>query len=355
MLDKKAITRTVAAIIVLVIVVAGVGGGLAYFTTQQPTAPTLEPTSTPEEFKVAFVTVTTREDYGWGGALYTAATSLEEKYADVEISFSDNVDFPEAEKAVRDYAALGYDLIVIPSEFPEALDAISDEYPNVNFVGIHVLMEKPNVSSYMLREHETGYVLGVLAGLMTETDRLGTISGEPYPDVARADNAFYLGARSVNPDVDITTIYVGWMDPVAGKDAAKSMIDAGADIIWQHADLSGLGVIEGVSEARAAGKDVLMIGNAEDQNQLGPDFIISSNLYYHDYFVEVAYKQIKAGTFGNEVFEMGLSDGLDMIGPYHGLVPDDVAAEVNDVKNAIISGEIEVQEIGDPPPPPGWK
>jgi basic membrane protein A len=184
---------------------------------------------------------------------------------------------------------------------------------------------------------DTSYPLGVLAGLMTETDHVGGIAGFDFPTIVAEMEGYKAGARAVNPDVEVTIVYLGTFDDVSlGKEAALAQASAGADVIYHVADKAGLGVIEGCEEA-----GIWAIGFGLDQNPVAPETVISTCLYdsAEQYVLDV--KAVLDGTWTGEVRLYSVGSGVTDVADFHGLVPDDIAEQVMEVRDQIANGEFQ--------------
>ena len=114
---------------------------------------------------------------------------------------------------------------------------VAARYPNVKFEHATGFKQAPNVATYNARFYEGRHVIGLIAGKMTKTNTIGYIGSFPIPEVVMGINAAYLAAKSVNPNVKIKVIWVStWFDPGKETDAAKALVDQGADVLMQHTD-----------------------------------------------------------------------------------------------------------------------
>src|SRR5690606_39118187 len=134
----------------------------------------------------------------------------------------------DLEPALIDYAQQGYDLVVGHGfQFQEPIIKVAEDYPDVNFaIGTGFKMA-PNVGVYDVKLEQGGYVMGILAGLGTESNIVGSVGGVDVSEIHRGHVAFILGAESVSPDVTALTTFVGDFNDLAGaKEAALSQIEA---------------------------------------------------------------------------------------------------------------------------------
>ncbi len=131
--------------------------------------------------------------------------------------------------------------------------------------------------------------MGMLAGGLTKSNKIGIVGAMPVPEVNRLVNAFIAGAKAQNPDAVVMVSFINsWFDPAAAKEAALAQIDNGADVLYAER----FGVIEAASE-----KGLFAFGNMSDQNELAPDLVVTSAVWNMDPTVDYLVKQVSAGTF----------------------------------------------------------
>jgi basic membrane protein A len=153
--------------------------------------------------------------------------------------------------------------------------------------------------------------------------------------------AYKLGAESVNPDIKVTTVYVGSFEDVSkAKEATLAQASVGVDVVFHVADAAGIGVVQACEEA-----GIMAIGWGVDQNYLAPETVITSMLFDNIKLLIDDMQLVVDGKWTGETRLYGIDSGVVGLADYHGLVPDDVAAEVEAVKEQIISGELQVPYI----------
>ena len=234
--------------------------------------------------KVGFVYLTNPGDHGWTYAHELARREVERYFGDeVETTFVENVpEGPDSTRVIRELARKGNKMIFTTSfGYMDPTLRVSKEFPDVRFVHLTGYKRSPNMATGNIRFYEGRYVQGVVAGLMTESDRIGYIASFPIPEVIQGINAFALGMRSVNPDAEVSVIWVNsWYDPVKEADAAKVHIANGADIMAQHTDSPAM-----LQTAEKAG--VLGFGQSSDMKKFAPKAqLFSSVNNWAPYYIE---------------------------------------------------------------------
>ncbi|WP_301539640.1 BMP family protein [Paenibacillus sp. NEAU-GSW1] len=241
----------------------------------------------------------------------------------------------------------GYDLTWgIGFLFSDAMKNVATQNPDANLAIIDNVVELPNVASVTFAEHEGSFLVGVVAGLMTKTGKIGFVGGMDIPVIHKFDAGFEAGVKAANPNAEIVKNYTGdFGKPDLGKQAAATMYDAGVDIIFHAAGGTGNGVFNEAKARKDAGKEVWVIGVDKDQSlEFGDEITLTSMMKGVEQAVYKISKELIDGNFpGGKIVELGLKDdavGLPETSSKN--VPEDVLKKVEEYKAKIISGEIKV-------------
>lgn len=268
-----------------------------------------------------------------------------------------NIDYRQAEpQQVAEYegyltqfARTGqYDLIIsIGFDQADALKTVAARFPKQKFAIVDMVVDAPNVASYVYKEQERGFVLGAIAGLMTTRkgdprinpeNVIGVVGGMDIPLINANIAGYIAGAKYVNPNVKVLYSYVGdWADPAKGKELTLAQFDQGADIVWLAAGRSGLGGIKAAAE-----KNRYAFGADADQGYLAPKNILSNGMKFVNNTVYRAIEDVVKDRFKPGVHLLGLKEkGL---GYTDSLVPKDIIAEVDKLAAKVASGELDVPD-----------
>ena len=264
------------------------------------------------------------------------------------------------EPSMRAFAERGYDLI-IGVGFAQApiMEQVSKDYPNLKFAIIDGVIDAPNVASLIFKEHEGSFLVGMIAARTTKTNKVGFVGGMDIPLIHKFATGYAEGARYANPKIEVFENYVGvndsaWNNPGKGKELAKAQIERGADVLFQAAGNSGLGVFDAAEETskhnQEAGiepKNVYAIGVDANQNWVKPGFILTSMMKRVDNAVYNAVKDVVENRFNSGIHLFGLeSDGVGYaLDDYNrNLIPQPVLDEVERAKKEIIAGHIKVTD-----------
>jgi basic membrane lipoprotein Med (substrate-binding protein (PBP1-ABC) superfamily) len=228
----------------------------------------------------------------WVATLHRALNAAQQA-GEIDYSFTEKVQAADYANALRRVAGSGVDLIV-GEAFDIGAEArrIADAHPNVAFLmGDSGAPHGSNFAVFDNWIHEPCYLMGVIAGAMSKSGRIGMVGGKPIGEVNRLFHAFIDGARSVNPGVRFKVAFTGsWYDPDAAKRLATDQIDAGVDVLFAER--------EGVAEAARA-RGVLAFGNVNDMHRHGngTGVVVASALWHMEPAINRAIALIKQGRF----------------------------------------------------------
>lgn len=264
-----------------------------------------------------------------------------------------NFDAGQYEPALQ--AAVGYaDVIfVISYGFEDQLKEYADKYPNKIFVNIDTVVQNPKntITSVDFIEEESAYLAGVVAGLTTLDTTLpgvnpekliGAVGGDVDPVIQAFVFAYTNGAKSVDPDIQVETKYLGsWDDTAKGKQAALQLFDMGADVVFQIAAAAGMGVLQGAEE-----RGLYAIGVDTNQNDIAPGHVVASDIKDVGKAITEVFKTIKDGTYKpGQVLKYGLASGgvdIDMTAKTP-VLPKEIQDKVMAVRQKIIDGSLKVE------------
>ncbi len=291
-----------------------------------------------EKTKVGFVYVGPVGDGGWTYEHDQGRLAVEEAFGDkVETVFVENVaEGPDSERVMTQMALDGADLIFTTSfGYMDPTNNVAGKFPDVKFE--HATGYKrlhPNVSTYSARFYEGRAVQGHIAGKMTKSNIVGYIASFPIPEVIRGINSAYLHASRVNPDVEFKIIWVyTWFDPAKEADAAKALIDQGADVVLQHTDSTAP-----QAAAQEAG-DVMTFGQASDMAEYGPFPRVSSIIDNWAPYYIARTQAVMDGTWESVDTWDGIPTGMVEIGEITDAVPADIKEEALAMVEAMRTGE----------------
>ncbi|MTI53681.1 BMP family ABC transporter substrate-binding protein [Geosporobacter ferrireducens] len=291
-----------------------------------------------EKLKVAFVYVGPVGDAGWTYSHDLGREYLESKIPNIETTFIESVpEGADSERVITELAEKGNKIIFTTSfGYMDPTINVAKKYPDVTFLHCSGFKTSENVGTYFGRMYQARYLSGIVAGDKTSSNVIGYVAAFPIPEVVRGINAFTLGVRSVNPDAVVKVVWTNtWYDPASEKEAAKGLLDAGADIIAQHQDTPG-------PQQAAEEKGAFSIGYNTDMSQFAPKAYLTSPIWnWGPYYVETVQSVI-GGTWKPEQYWGGMNDGITQLAPMTELVDAETKALVEAKQKEIIDGAWDV-------------
>ena len=288
-----------------------------------------------KDVKAAFVYIGPTGDHGWTYQHDVGRKAVEA--AGFKTTYVEGVpESADAERVLRQLANSGHDIIFTTSfGYMNPTNKVAKEFPNVKFEhATGYKREHPNVSTYAARFYEGRTILGTIAGTMTKSNVIGYVASFPIPEVIRGINSFTLAAQKVNPNIKTKIVWAfTWYDPGKEAEAAKALIDQGADVIMQHTDSTAP-----VQTAEKAG--VWSFGQASDMQRFAPKSILTSIIDdWAPYYVERAIAA-RDGTWNQQDTWHGLKEGMVAMGPYNSAMGADLVKEVEQLQKDLASGKV---------------
>jgi basic membrane protein A len=314
-------------------------------------APTPAPSEAGPTKPLVFGAYATPIEEPWDGVIHSALLKAEEA-GKIDYDYSDNIGYAgDLERVLREVSDQKKPDIIFGDAFgnEEAVRRVAAEFPEIAFVfGSGLGPSEPNFSVFDNWIHEPAYLCGMLAGGLTKSNTVAVVGGMPVPEVNRLVNAFIAGAKEINPDVKVLVSFINsWFDPAAAKEAALAQVDAGADVLYAER----FGVIEAAKE-----KGLWAFGNMSDQNELAPDFVVSSPVWNMDPTVTYIITQVLSGAYTAQDlkdFSMVAKGGASLA-PFHATeskIPADLLAKVREREQQIKDGLFRV-DINEQQPQP---
>ena len=302
-----------------------------------------------EKFKVAMLLPGSISDAGWNALAYEGLKAIE-KQLGAEISHAETRTPTDQEEQFRAYALDGYHMVFGHGyEFQDPAKAVAPDFPETIFITSSGGTITDNISPVNFRVEQAAYLLGMIAGMMTDTNKLGVMGGQNIPSVNSTFMAFEGGAKSVNPEVKVSWVYVGnWEDIGKGKELALAQINEGVDFIFPNADAAGLGAFEAAEIAQKEGKTVYTFGANRDKSDISPTTVIANAVITPNAFVKIA-EIIKNGEFKPQIYTFSMLTDEAITLTYNPAlkdkVPEAVQKAVEDAKAKILAGELKVPQI----------
>jgi basic membrane protein A len=296
-----------------------------------------------------------RGDKSFNDGAYIGAERAEKELG-VRVRFIEPGEGSDREAGLRLLAAEGMDIVIgVGFIFTDDLTQLAREYPHTKFAGVDyslatdkagvVIPPPPNLAALKFREEQGSFLVGALAALVGKSKKVGFVGGMDFPLIQKFEAGYRAGVKQVCKDCEMISQYAGvtpeaFRNPGKGKELALSQYQQGVNVIFHASGSTGLGVFEA---ARQTNK--LAIGVDADQYGEAPGFILTSMVKGVDNAVFDVIRRVKEGRFKGGVYEYGLAEnGVGYVYDAHNasLIPADVRARVEALKQEIIAGRIVV-------------
>jgi basic membrane protein A len=336
---KRGWLRGAAALTVAVAALAACGKKEEPAPAPAAAAPAAPPPK-PDPLKIAFAYVGPVGDGGWTFAHDNARKAIEKEFGDkVVTSFVENVpEAADAERVFRDMASQGNKLIFGTTfGYMEPMLKVAGDFKDVKFEHATGYKQADNMRTYDSRTYEGAYMAGVIAGKMTKSNTLGVVASIPIPEVIRNINSFTLGAQSVNPKVRTKVVWVNkWFDPPKESEAAQSLINQGADVLFQNTDSSAVLQTAGKNKKLAFGWDSDMTAYAPEAH------LASAIINWAPYYIKATRDALEGKWSGNSGVWWGVKEGAIDIVSISDKVPAETKEQVEKIKAGLKDGSFAV-------------
>ena len=293
-----------------------------------------------ETVRLAFIHVGDTADRGYTYRQHRGTTDM---MAELGISEDQVMNFwniapgAAADTAIQEAIEWGANLIFATSfgHGPHMMEA-AEENPDIVFLHATGNLAKdsglPNFHNYFGNMSQARYISGVAAGLRTETNVLGFVAAHPNAEVITGLTAFFMGAQSVNPDVQMYVMFMGvWNNPTLEAQLAQALIDRGADVIAQHADSSA-------AQTTAEANGVWSVGYNNDKIPMAPNAVLVSPMFNWNVYLSYAVRTIVEGRTLRPDFLAGLEEGMVLLSDLNPLTVVEGTAEAMAEAEARIRG-----------------
>jgi len=299
--------------------------------------------------KVALILPGKKDDVSFNQAMYEGMEKYAKEHSDtIDLKVVENVyEVADIEPTLLDFASQGYDVVFGHGfQFMEPIVKVAPQYPKTDFLLGTGYESVDNSAIYDVELESGGYLMGVIAALATKTNKIGVIGGADASEIYRGHEGYKLGAKSVNPNIEIQEIYTGdWTDTAGAKEAAIGMYDSGVDVIWHSGDGIGLGVVQAAAE-----KDKYCLGNVADQTSLAPKNVLSGVVYQWQSVISQIFDDINNGKFTGRTdkdrfYWINAKNGGLTYAPINdpkGYLTDDDKKQIEETYQKLKSGDVKI-------------
>ncbi len=275
--------------------------------------------------------------------------ALAEEDSRFEVNYLESKTDADYQTNINTFIDEEYDLIIcVGYMLADATRDAAEANPDQKFAIIDdaTCADLPNVACLMFAQEQASYLVGLVAGSVTESKTVGYVQGMVFPSMNLFGVGFISGVLEVCPDATVLQYNANNFGDIAGgTTAAKDMITKGADVIYHAAGGTGMGVIEACNE-----EGIWAIGVDTDQSILAPDHVITSAMKRVDVASQDISKAVADGKFISGVHLYDLSNGGVDLAPTRDHIPADVLAVVEQAKADIIAGKVTVPTLAEEVP-----
>ncbi len=291
-----------------------------------------------EPLGIALMTPSPLADVGWSHTLMQGVDAVKAEYGDaVKITVLENIlEGPDADRIMNKTVADGNRFVVLGSfGYMNGGLQLAKRHPDISVIHASGFRTAPNLSTFAARYFQGTYLMGMAAAALSKTGKLGSVSAFAIPELITSVNAFTLGARSVNPDIEVSVIWVNtWFNPAREQEAARALISQGADVLFSNAqDTPAV-----IAVAEEAGIYAFNL-NSSMKSYAPSKYLGVVGTDWSPYFkAEVAAHM--AGEFTGANHWLGFSDDVVFVADWNADIPAEMAARIAETQTAIASGAL---------------
>ncbi|HEY9906387.1 MAG TPA: BMP family protein, partial [Thermosynechococcaceae cyanobacterium] len=243
-------------------------------TPQASSSPNVSasPAANGSGLKAAIVLPGVITDKAWNQAGYEGMGAIKSKL-NAEVTYIEKVGQADQAEALSDFARRGFNLVYAHGgQFDAAIKQVAPQFPKTFFIGVNGAATGSNIAALQIDHLQASYLCGIVGATLSKSGKLAYLAGQEFQATQDELRGFILGAKSVKPDVQVSSSFTGdWNDVARAKEATLALISAGADVIYQWLDNASPTVLQ-----TAADKGVYAFGNTADQLEVAPKAVLTS-------------------------------------------------------------------------------
>lgn len=286
-----------------------------------------------ESLKIGFGHVGPINDEGWTYTHHQSLLAVQSAYPKAKLTEVENIPFSaQGERTIRQLAAESPSMVFLTTDFGDMSASTIARNPGTAFLECASNVTGPNKRAYYIKHWDPSYIIGIAAGLLTKTNKLGYVGAYPTPAINASINSFHLGARSVNPKVETKVVYINsWFDPQGAAQAGHALIGGQCDFLFGIMDEAAY-----LQVAEKAGVWAAMWNT--DMRKYGPNSYVSSVMLDWNKYCVSQVAALVAGTWkGGELDLLGMGEGTDR-DAWGDKVPRAVRDQADAVRDKMLGG-----------------
>jgi basic membrane protein A len=290
-----------------------------------------------EKVKAAWVYVGPVGDAGWTFGHDLGRRSVEKTFPWLETAYIESVSEADAERVIEAFAQKGFNVVFTTSfGYMDPTLNVAKRHPKTIFMHCSGFKRAANVGTYFGRMEQAKFLAGIAAGKLTRSNIIGYVAPVQIPEVIRFIDAFTLGVRKVNPKAVVKVVWTGdWFLPAVEKEAANSLMDAGADVIQTGCDSSA-------PLQAAEARKTWAVGYDSDARQYAPDRWLTAPIWDWSVLYREILQKVKDGQWTNKDYWWDMSSGLVLLASWGSKVPEEVKKSVGEWQARIVKDRYEI-------------
>ncbi len=302
-----------------------------------PTTPIATTTGDAQGFKIAIALPGIITDKAWNQSGYEGINLAKQKLG-VQTAYVEKVAQADQTEVLTDFARKGYNLIFAHGgQFDAAIEQVASQFPNTFFVGVNGNLKGENIASLRIDHLQASYLCGIIGASVTKSNKLAYIAGEKFLATEEELRGFELGAKSIQPNIQITSTFTGdWNDVAKAKEAEIALISYGVDVIYQWLDNASNAVLQTAGE-----KGVYAFGNTNDQLDVAPKAVLTSAVKRLDLAIAYIAELAKQKQIQGQIYTIGLErPDILFLGKFGAVISEAVKQKVLNAKQEIVNKKI---------------
>ena len=297
-----------------------------------------------EPFKVAIALPGIITDKAWNQSGYEGVMLAKEKLG-AETAYVEQVPQPDQAEALTDFARRGFNLVFAHGgQFDAAVEQVASQFPKTFFVAVNGAATGANIAALRLAHMQASYLCGIVGASMTKSNKMAYLAGQSFEATQQEMRGFELGAKSIKPNIQITSTFTGdWNDIAKAKEATLALISSGADVIYQWLDNASPAVLQTASD-----KGIYAFGNTKDQLEVAPKAVLTSAVKRIDLAIAYIAQLAKQDQLKGQIYSIGLEKpDILSLGSFGKMVPESLKQNVLNTKQAIVANQITFENCKD--------
>jgi basic membrane protein A and related proteins len=305
--------------------------------TNPSQSPVASPSAAKSPAKVAIALPGTITDGGWNQLGYEGVKRAGDKLG-IEVAYVEKVANADQTEALADFARQGYTLVVgHGGQFDAAIAQVATDFPDAFFLAVNGDIAGKNFACVRTNYSQMLYLSGVIGASVSKSKKLAYLGGMEFKSTQQQGAAMQLGAKSVDPNVEVVTSFVGDFNDIAkAKESALALISSGVDVIFHNLDNSAIAVLQTCQE-----KGIYAFGNNVDQFNTAPKAILTSAIQDIGGAITQVAELAGTGKLEGKKYIIGLeTPELVRFGRFNELVPAEVKSQVEKISKQMVEGKL---------------